>query len=756
MAKSLVIIESPAKAKTINKFLGKGFQVKASIGHVKDLPKSKLGVDIEHDFQPEYVTIKGKGKTISDIKKAARAADNIYLAPDPDREGEAIAWHIAEELDGDRSRIYRVLINEITERAVLEAIKKPVRLDRNKYEAQQARRILDRLVGYEISPLLWKKVRRGLSAGRVQSVAVRLICDREAAIKAFVPEEYWSVTAELKGHESEESFSAKLAKKNGKKLKLKDRPEAQQILREIEGSRFVVTGIEKKKKKRFPLPPFITSRLQQEAVRKLGFTAKKTMLVAQQLYEGVELGKEGSIGLITYMRTDSTRISSEAIREVRGFINSSFGKDYLPTKPNAYPGKKGVQGAHEAIRPTYLKYPPYDIEKYLSKDHFNLYSLIWKRFIASQMNPAVFDQTSVQIEVETSKGKLNRYTFQASGSVVIFDGFTRVYVEVRDESGEEERREGILPPLVKDEVLRLISIEPRQHFTQPPPRFTEASLVRELEDNGIGRPSTYAPTLSTIQEREYVNKEKKQFVPTELGLLVTDLLVKSFPQVLDAKFTAHLEEELDKVEEGDLSWLKVVKEFYGPFRELLDKANIEMKDVKREEIPTDMKCEKCGKVMMIKWGKRGQFLACSGYPECKNTKDFVMREDGSIKILEAEETGEKCPTCGKPMIVKTGRFGRFLACSSYPDCKTVKPISTGVKCPMEGCDGELVERRSKRGKVFYSCSNYPQCKFATWEKPLGERCPMCDYPILLERHKKNGEVVKSCPNKVCGFKKETA
>ncbi|MEE9591249.1 MAG: type I DNA topoisomerase [Thermodesulfobacteriota bacterium] len=756
MAKSLVIIESPAKAKTINKFLGKGFQVKASIGHVKDLPKSKLGVDIEHDFRPEYVTIKGKGKTISDIKKAARAADNIYLAPDPDREGEAIAWHIAEELDGDRSRIYRVLINEITERAVLEAIKKPVRLDRNKYEAQQARRILDRLVGYEISPLLWKKVRRGLSAGRVQSVAVRLICDREAAIKAFVPEEYWSVTAELKGHESEESFSAKLAKKNGKKLKLKDRPEAQQILREIEGSRFVVTGIEKKKKKRFPLPPFITSRLQQEAVRKLGFTAKKTMLVAQQLYEGVELGKEGSIGLITYMRTDSTRISSEAIREVRGFINSSFGKDYLPTKPNAYPGKKGVQGAHEAIRPTYLKYPPYDIEKYLSKDHFNLYSLIWKRFIASQMNPAVFDQTSVQIEVETSKGKLNRYTFQASGSVVIFDGFTRVYVEVRDESGEEERREGILPPLVKDEVLRLISIEPRQHFTQPPPRFTEASLVRELEDNGIGRPSTYAPTLSTIQEREYVNKEKKQFVPTELGLLVTDLLVKSFPQVLDAKFTAHLEEELDKVEEGDLSWLKVVKEFYGPFRELLDKANIEMKDVKREEIPTDMKCEKCGKVMMIKWGKRGQFLACSGYPECKNTKDFVMREDGSIKILEAEETGEKCPTCGKPMIVKTGRFGRFLACSSYPDCKTVKPISTGVKCPMEGCDGELVERRSKRGKVFYSCSNYPQCKFATWEKPLGERCPMCDYPILLERHKKNGEVVKSCPNKVCGFKKETA
>jgi DNA topoisomerase-1 len=357
--------------------------------------------------------------------------------------------------------------------------------------------------------------------------------------------------------------------------------------------------------------------------------------------------------------------------------------------------------------------------------------------------------------VETSKGKLSRYTFQASGSVVIFDGFTRVYVEVRDESGEEERRDGVLPPLVKDEVLRLISIEPRQHFTQPPPRFSEASLIRELEDNGIGRPSTYAPTLSTIQEREYVNKEKKQFVPTELGLLVTDLLVKSFPQILDAKFTAHLEEELDKVEEGNLSWLKVVKEFYGPFRELLDKANIEMKDVKREEIPTDMKCEKCRKAMVIKWGKRGQFLACSGYPECKNTKDFVMREDGTIKILEAEETGERCPTCGKPMIVKTGRFGRFLACSSYPDCKTVKPISTGVKCPMEGCNGELVERRSKRGKVFYSCSNYPQCKFATWEKPLGERCPMCDYPILLERHKKNGEVVKSCPNKVCGFKEET-
>jgi DNA topoisomerase-1 len=754
MAKSLVIIESPAKARTIGKFLGKDFQVKASIGHVKDLPKSKLGVDIEHDFQPEYVTIKGKGKIIAEIKKAAKVADKIYLAPDPDREGEAIAWHIAEELNGDRSRIYRVLFNEITERGVLEAIKKPMRLDRNKYEAQQARRILDRLVGYEISPLLWKKVRRGLSAGRVQSVTVRLICEREAAIKAFVPEEYWSITAELRGHGSEESFRAKLAKEDGKKLKVKDSVKAQQILQEIEGSKFTVTGIEKKEKKRFPLPPFITSRLQQEAARKLGFTVKKTMLVAQQLYEGMEIGKEGSVGLITYMRTDSTRVSSQAISETRDFINFRFGKDYLPAKPNIYRSKKGAQDAHEAIRPTYLKYPPYDIEKYLSKDHFNLYNLIWKCFVASQMNPAVFDQTTVQIEVEASKSKLNRYTFQASGSVVKFDGFTRVYVEGRDKNGEGERSESILPPLEKGEVLRLLSIEPKQHFTQPPPRFTEASLVKELEDNGIGRPSTYAPTLSTIQEREYVTRENKQFIPTELGLLVTDLLVKSFPQVLDAKFTAHLEEDLDKVEEGNMSWLKVVREFYMPFRALLDKASIEMKDVKREETPTDIKCEKCGKTMMIKWGRRGQFLACSGYPECKNTKDFVLSEDGSVRVVEEEETGEMCPTCGKPMIVKTGRYGRFLACSNYPECKTAKPISTGVRCPIEGCNGELVERRSKKGKVFYSCSNYPRCTFATWERPLGEKCPKCDYPILLERHTKSGAVVKSCPNKGCVFKKE--
>jgi len=757
MSKSLVIVESPAKAKTINKFLGKDFVVKASVGHVKDLPKSKLGVDIENNFSPHYEVIKGKAKVIAELKKYAKTADNIYLAPDPDREGEAIAWHIAEEVDGKGKKVYRVLFNEITEKGVTEAIKNPASLDRNKFEAQQARRILDRLVGYQVSPILWEKVRRGLSAGRVQSVTVRLVCEREREIKAFVPQEYWSITAELKNEEAGgkegqgASFKAKLIKRDNKKIELKDEEETNKVLQEIEGKDFVVRDVEKKERKRNPLPPFITSKLQQDAARKLGFTAKKTMMLAQQLYEGIELGEHGSVGLITYMRTDSTRVSADAVKDARVYIYAKFGREYLPAKPNAYQGKKGAQDAHEAIRPTYFEYPPDLVKKYLSKDHFHLYQLIWNRFVASQMLPAIIDQTVVSIGAD-------RYIFQANGSVIRFPGFTAVYTEggthLENGSDEEEDAEK-LPLLEKNDILNVLGIMPKQHFTQPPPRFTEATLIKELEELGIGRPSTYAPTLSTIQDREYVVKEKNQFVPTELGFIVTDLLVKSFPDILNVEFTAHMEEDLDMIEDGRLNWLDAMKEFYTPFKNSLERARVEMKDVKREETATGIKCEKCGKVMVIKWGRNGRFIACSGYPECKNTKEYSTDENGNIKAVEniSEKTDEKCPNCGKPMVIKTGRFGRFLACSHYPQCKTAKPLSMGVKCPVEGCGGEMVERQSKKKKIFYSCSDYPKCKYALWDKPVSENCPECGFKILTEKGTKSGMIIK-CPNEGCKYNRE--
>jgi DNA topoisomerase-1 len=709
MKKSLIVVESPAKARTINKFLGKDFTVMASVGHIKDLPKSTLGVDIEDNFRPQYATIKGKAKTIKELKKASKSAEEILLGPDPDREGEAIAWHIAEELAGkDGLRVSRVLFNEITEKAVKEAIKHPTILDRDKYEAQQARRVLDRLVGYQVSPILWEKVRRGLSAGRVQSVAVRLICEREKRIKAFVTKEYWSITAEFDARGEEAGFKAKLAKKDDKKLEISTEDEAREILGELKGLRFAVKEIERKERKKNPMPPFITSRLQQEASRKLGFTAKKTMVIAQQLYEGVEIGQEGLVGLITYMRTDSTRLSSEAVGAARAFIKQNYGGDYLPSKPAVYRSKKSAQEAHEAIRPTYLKYTPEAVKPYLEKDQWRLYLLIWTRFIACQMKPAILDQTRVEIGA-------GRYLFQANGTVLKFQGFTIVYEEGKD---EEEEKEGRLPALVKGEDLPVKGLFPQQHFTQPPARFTEATLVKELEENGIGRPSTYAAILSTVQEREYVVKEKTQLKPTELGSLITDLLVESFPKILDVAFTAHMEEELDMVEEGRLPWLEVMKEFYGPFKEDLERAKSDMKSVKTEETPTDIVCNRCGKMMVIKWGRKGKFLACTGYPECKNTSDFTTDDEGRIVAVErVYETGEACPNCAKPMVIKSGRYGRFLACSDYPSCKTTKPLSTGVPCPSEGCDGELLERQTKRGKVFYSCSNYPKCSYATWKDP---------------------------------------
>ena len=708
MAKSLVIVESPAKAKTINKFLGKDFIVLASVGHVKDLPKSKLGVEIENDFAPTYEVIKGKANTIKELKKAGKAADKIYLAPDPDREGEAIAWHIAQEIDKKQEKTLRVLFNEITEKAVREAIAHPISLDQHKFEAQQARRILDRLVGYQVSPILWDKVRRGLSAGRVQSVAVRLICDREREVLAFVPKEYWSVTAELAEKAGKTPFHAKLAKKDGKKIELENEEQTNAVLKELEGAQYSVSSVQTKEVKRNPAAPFTTSKLQQEASRKLGFTAKKTMMLAQQLYEGVEIGNEGPVGLISYMRTDSTRVSSEAIAAARTYIGAKYGADYLPAKPNVYKTKKKSQDAHEAIRPTYFQHDPDSVKQYLSKDQLRLYALIWNRFIACQMNPALIDQTRVQIEAGSC-------SFSASGSTVKFPGFMAVYVEGQD---VEEEKEETLPSLKEGIILALLSLVPAQHFTQPPPRFTEATLVKELEENGIGRPSTYAAIISTIQDREYVLKDGRQLKPTELGFLVTDLLVESFPEILNVEFTAHMEEELDMIEEGTTPWRKAMKDFYGPFSLSLEKAKKDMKNVKTEEVLTDIDCEKCGKTMVIKWGRKGKFLACSGYPDCKNTKDFKTEEDGKVVAVEREEqtVDTQCPKCDKPMLLKSGRFGRFLACSDYPACKTTLPVSTGIPCPNDD-EGMLVERRTKRGRVFFSCSKYPKCDYATWQLP---------------------------------------
>ncbi|HXY54200.1 MAG TPA: type I DNA topoisomerase [Nitrospirota bacterium] len=746
--KSLVIVESPAKAKTIAKYLGKNFTVKASVGHIMDLPKSRLGVDIEKDFEPKYIMIKGKAPVVKELKSAAKKADRILIATDPDREGEAIASHVAETIadSAKTAEIYRVLFNEITKKAILLAIEHPGKIDENKVDAQQARRVLDRLVGYQISPILWKKVRRGLSAGRVQSVALRLIREREEEIKAFVPEEFWSLTALLEG-KTPPQFEARLLKKDEEKLRVKNNEEVQKILDDLQGKPYAVTKVEKKERRRNPVPPFTTSKLQQEAGRKLGFTAKRTMGIAQSLYEGVDLGKEGTTGLITYMRTDSTRVGKEAQEEARELIASKYGRDYLPEKPPVYASAKSAQEAHEAIRPTSALREPESMMKYLEKDQYKLYKLIWNRFVASQMSSAVIDQTSVDI-------KAGDYTFRATGSTVKFPGFMAVYMEEKPEDmvTDDENGEAVLPPLSEGEMLRLIKLDPKQHFTQPPPRFSEALLVKTLEEKGIGRPSTYAAIISTIQDRHYVQKVENRFRPTELGILVSDLLVNHFPVVMDVAFTARMEEELDKIEEGQMQWVEAVKDFYKPFNESLEKAQADMKDFKAEQIATDIACEKCGKPMVIKWGRNGQFLACSGYPDCKNTKPFVRRENGEVEAAPEETTDEKCPKCGSPMVVKRGRFGKFLACSRYPECNYTQGMSTGVTCPEDG--GKIVERRSRFGKVFYSCSNYPACKFAIWYKPVSRPCPQCGAPFLVEKYSKKTGPFIACLKKECGYKEE--
>ena len=750
MSKPLIIVESPSKARTITKYLGKKYDVMASVGHVKDLPQSKLGVDIENDFTPLYTTIKGKGKILSDIKKAAKTASAVFLGPDPDREGEAIAWHIAGELNEDKDNVYRVLFHEITEKAIKEALSSPGRIDMSKVNAQQARRILDRIVGYKLSPLLWEKVRRGLSAGRVQSVAVRLICDLEKEIGKFVSEEYWSVNVKVEG-KTPPPFEIKLIKYRNEDVSIPDQQEAERIKGVLSGSDYIVKSIERKERKKNPLPPFTTSKLQQEAAKKLRFTAQKTMFVAQKLYEGLEIGNEGPVGLITYMRTDSVRISKDAQTEARKYIKDSIGHEYLPDRGVDYKNKKGIQDAHEAIRPAAVSRTPEMIKEFVDKDTYNLYKLIWNRFVACQMNPAILDTTTVDIVA-------GEYLLRVTGAVIKFIGFMKLYQEEREESeqaqDEDKAEEGIIPQLTEGERVTLLSIEPKQHFTQPPPRYTEASLIKELEEKGIGRPSTYASILFTIQEREYVEKREGKFYPTDLGFLVNDLLVEHFPELIDVKFTAKMEEELDEIEEGRYEWKEAVGEFYKPFSKHLEKAQKEMRNLKREETPTDKKCDKCGKAMVIKWGKLGYFLACSGYPECKNTTEFRKGEDGSIELVKEESTGESCPVCGSPMVIKNGRFGKFLACSNYPACKTTKPVTTGVKCPEPDCGGDLTERRSKKGRVFYSCTRYPACKFAMWDKPVPKPCPQCSAPFLAEKKARGGGSKLACIKKGCGYKEE--
>ncbi len=760
--KALVVVESPAKAKTIQKYLGSGYTVKASVGHIKDLPKSKMGVDVEHGFAPEYEPVAGKAKVIAEIKKAAKGVEIVYLAPDPDREGEAIAWHLAEEIRPANANIKRILFNEITKRGITEAIAHPGELDEHKFDSQQARRILDRLVGYEISPILWKKVRRGLSAGRVQSVAVRIIVDREREIGAFKPVEYWTIEAIVEG-KAPPSFKVKLFKLDGQTAKVKELAagdEAKAVAAEIRKATLSVEKVERKERKRNPLAPFITSRLQQEAARKLRYTAKKTMTLAQRLYEGLDLGEEGPVGLITYMRTDSTRLSPDAVTEVREYIAQRYGAESLPDEPVIYKTKKQAQDAHEAIRPTSTKYDPETVRRLLIQsaagddekvsdveDHVRLYQLIWNRFVACQMKPAVFDQTTVDVTA-------GRATLRATGQVLKFAGFSAVYEESAEETGDtEEEGAGTLPDVKEGEAMRLLELTPEQHFTQPPPRFTEASLVKELEDKGIGRPSTYAAILSTIQDRGYVEKREGRFYPSVLGTKVNDLLVESFPDVMDVAFTAGMEEDLDKVEEGEVDWVKLLDRFYKPFKKVLAKAAEHMRDLKREEIPTEHVCEKCGSPMVIKFGRNGEFLACSGYPECKNTKEFARRDDGTVEIVvpKITHTNEMCETCGAQMVVKRGRFGEFLACSRYPECKTTKPISLGVTCP-KACGGFLTEKRSKRGKVFFGCSNYSKtgCDFVLWDRPIAEKCPQCGAEFLVKKESKRGVRIR-CIKEGCGY-----
>lgn len=740
MSKSLIIVESPAKVKTIKKFLGKNYVVDASVGHVRDLPPRALGVD-EETFEPEYRVIGGKEKVVDRLKSSAAKADTVYLAPDPDREGEAIAWHVAELLKEKNEDIQRIQFNEITSRAVKEALEHPRRLNEDLFNSQQARRVLDRLVGYKVSPLLWKKVKSGISAGRVQSVALRLIVEREKERLAFTPEEYWVLKAMLAAGE-EPPFNADLTKISGKKAHVGSADEAEAIEATAKKGPFVIKSVAEKERKRNPAPPYITSTLQQDANRRMGYSAKKTMSAAQRLYEGVELGKRGTTALITYMRTDSVRIAADARETAKTFILENYGEEFYPPKARAFKTKSGAQDAHEAIRPVDVTITPEEIKSYLPADQFQLYRLIWRRFVASQMAQAKFWDTTVDIVCGNTQ-------WRAKGERLLFPGFLKVY------SDKAPGEDNILPKLEEGQELDLSSFSKEQKFTQPPPRYSEASLVKELEDKGIGRPSTYAAIISTILAREYVELVNKRFAPTDLGTVVSDLLTEHFQSLMDVGFTANMEEGLDKVAEGKQDWVKLLSSFTKDFYPTLDKAKTEMKRVKTG-IATDLECSVCGKPMVIKFGKAGTFLACSGYPDCKNTHNFTRNEQGEIEIVEnqraePEKTGRSCPDCGGDLVIKHARTGsRFIACNNYPDCTYAEPFSTGVKCPK--CNqGELVEKSSRRGKLFYSCKRYPDCDYALWNKPVDRMCPDCNWPILeLKNTRAKGKHL-SCPEKKCKY-----
>jgi DNA topoisomerase-1 len=738
--RGLVVVESPTKVKTIAKYLDGKYVVKASMGHVRDLPKSQLGVDLKKNFRPKYVVTPAKKKVLDDLVKAAEKADTLYVATDPDREGEAIGWHLAQELPIEKKNVYRITFNEITERAVKAAFTKPGRIDLKRVDAQQARRVLDRLVGYSLSPLLWDKVRRGLSAGRVQSVAVRLIVDREREIQAFVPVEYWTLHARLKAALPPE-FTATLREVDGEKAALATEETTRAVMARLEGERFVVRSVTRGERKRNPAPPFITSTMQQDAGRTLGFSAKKTMTVAQQLYEGIEIGEDGPVGLITYMRTDSVRIAAEAQAEARRWATERLGAEYVPGTPPVYKSRGSAQEAHEAIRPSDVARDPRTLARFLTKDQLALYRLIWERFLASQLMPAVYDTVAADIVA-------NGTVFRAQGQTLKFKGFTAVYVESREESDlAEEDTESAVPVLTEGETLTLLGLDPKQHFTQPPPRFTEASLIKTLEELGIGRPSTYASILGTIiNDRGYVHRERRTLFPTELGMAVTDKLMPFFGDIMDVGFTAQMEDHLDKVEEGELGWVETVKEFYEPFKRDLARAKKEMGSEKAGEKIGEA-CPDCGGDLIKRRGRFGQFIACSNYPDCKYKRNLPGSERA-----EDEPTDETCPTCARPMVIKHGRFGKFIACSGYPECKTTKPITLGIACP-ECEKGQIVERRSRKGRTFFGCSAYPDCKFVLWQRPVAEPCPKCGAPFLTERVAR-GRRTQRCWREGCDFSRE--
>jgi len=725
MAKSLVIVESPAKANTIKKFLGKGFKVVASVGHVMDLPKNELGVDLENGFTPKYVVSKGKQKVLTQIKKDAKEATDVYLALDMDREGEAIAWHLEQALSKSKSNIRRIIFNEITKSAILEAISNPGDVDQRKVDAQQARRILDRIVGYQISPILWQIFYYGLSAGRVQTVGLRLVCEREAEIEAFKPQEYWTVEGTLLTAEGQEVL-ARLTHIGKDKADLKNQKQVDPIVAELRKSKFEVADVVKKEKRRNPQPPFITSTLQREAAGRLRFSPKKIMMLAQQLYEGIDLGKDERVGLISYMRTDSVRIAPQAVEAARDHVTKEFGKDYVPDKPRAYKQKKSAQDAHEAIRPTDVSKDPASIKKHLTKDQFALYDLIWRRFLASQMSSAVYDTT----EVSFAAGE---YRLKANGRVMKFQGFLAVY----DESAAEKENE--LPKMTKGDKLDPKSIDGTQHFTEPPPRYSEASLIKELEDKGIGRPSTYASIVSIIQDREYVLKEEGRLRPATLGQQVWLTLEGFFPDIFDTSFTALMEEELDKVEGGEDPWQKVVQDFYTPFKGALDHIDDKKERIRSElQEETDITCDKCGRKLIKKWGRNGQFLACPAYPECKFSRP--LEEEA-----EAVQLDLKCPKCEGDLIAKVGRYGRFAACKNYPECKHTEAYPIGMACPLEECTGHVVEKVTRRGKRFYGCIRYPDCTFASWDKPVAQPCPACQNRYIVEKTSTRRGIYLKCP-----------